>query len=77
LNNDLSLRLFKGLTLDLEGGLSIIHNQLSLAMQGASYEDILLRRQQLATQYQYWTNIGLSYTFGSVNNNVVNPRFGN
>jgi hypothetical protein len=77
LENDLSLRLFKGLSLDLDGGLYIVHNQLSLSLQDASYEDILLRRRQLATQYQYWTNIGLSYTFGSTDNNVVNPRFGN
>jgi len=30
----------------------------------------------LRTSYEYWGGFGLSYTFGSVYNNVVNPRFG-
>jgi hypothetical protein len=76
LNNELSLRLFKGLSLDLSGSIQVIHNQLSLPKGNASYVDILLQRSQLATQYYYYTSIGLSYTFGSIYSNVVNPRFG-
>jgi hypothetical protein len=53
----------------------MIHNQLSLPAAGASTEDILLRQKELETQYSYFTNITLSYTFGSIYNNVVNPRF--
>lgn len=73
-----SVRLFKGFTLRLMGSLEIIHDQLSLAKEsGASREDVLLRQSQQATQYDYWGNIGFTYTFGSIYNNVVNPRFGN
>jgi hypothetical protein len=43
---------------------------------GASYEDILLMRKQLATSFEYYFYVGLSYTFGSIYSNVVNPRFG-
>jgi hypothetical protein len=43
---------------------------------GASLEDVLLMRKQLATSYEYYFSIGLSYTFGSIYSNVVNPRFG-
>ena len=32
---------------------------------------------ELETQFQYFTSFGFTYTFGSIYNNVVNPRFGN
>jgi hypothetical protein len=73
--SEISLRLFKGLSLTLYGDFSRIHDQLSLVKGGASYEEILLRRKQLATSYSYYAQIGLSYTFGSIFSNVVNPRF--
>jgi len=44
-------------------------------LKGASLEEILLRRRELETSYYYYFSIGLSYTFGSIYNNVVNPRF--
>jgi len=77
LSGDLSLRLIKGLSLNVFGSYSRIHDQLSLPKAGASYEEILLRRKELATDYSYFAYIGLSYTFGSIYSNVVNPRFGN
>jgi hypothetical protein len=70
------LRLFKGLSLDIWSGFSMIHDQLSLAKEDITTEEILLQRKQLETQYQYWGSIGFSYTFGSIYNNIVNPRFG-
>lgn len=72
----LNLRIFRGLNLDVHGGLSMIHDQLSLPKAGATPEEILLRRKELATTYSYSASIGFSYTFGSVFSNVVNPRFG-
>jgi len=30
----------------------------------------------LATGYRYFATVGISYSFGSIFNNVVNPRFG-
>lgn len=77
LYSELSLRIFKGLSFNMSGQVSLVHNQLSLPKRGATQEEILLQRTQLATQYYYWTSIGLSYTFGSIYSNVVNPRFGN
>jgi hypothetical protein len=73
---ELSLRLFQGLDFNLHGGYSRIHDQLSLSRAGASYEDVLLRRKQLATTFDYYFSVGLSYTFGSLRSKVVNPRFG-
>ena len=76
LYSEVSLRLYKGLSLDIFGSGSRIHDQLSLPKMGASLEDVLLMRKQLATSYEYYFSIGLSYTFGSIYSNVVNPRFG-
>ena len=36
----------------------------------------MLREQQLATTYRYSVTFGITYAFGSIFNNVVNPRFG-
>lgn len=76
-NGFINLRIAKGLSLNLGGGASLIHDQLGLVKGGASTEEVLLRRKQLETQYSYFTSFGFSYTFGSIYNNVVNPRFGN
>ncbi|MCF7808658.1 MAG: hypothetical protein K9N38_09070 [Candidatus Marinimicrobia bacterium] len=71
----LSLKLLKGFSFDLRGNYSMIHDQLTLPKGGASQEEILLHRQEMATQYDYWGSMGISYTFGSIYNNIVNPRF--
>jgi hypothetical protein len=73
----LNLRLIKGLQVNFSGGASLLHDQLGLAKSGITTEDILLKKKELATQFQYWGSFGFSYTFGSIYNNVVNPRFGN
>lgn len=73
---NLSLRIIEGLSLNLFGNYQRIHDQLSLAKEGATEEEVLLRRVALETNYRYFASIGISYTFGSIFNNVVNPRFG-
>ena len=40
-----------------------------------SRDQVLLRQSQLETGYRAFVFAGLNYTFGSVLNNVVNPRF--
>jgi len=72
----LSVNLFKGFALSVMGGFSSIHDQLSLPRGGASLDEILLRRKELATHYSYFGSVGFSYSFGSLFSNVVNPRFG-
>ena len=77
LQSTLNLRLFKGFSLSIQVGASIIHDQINLAKGAVSSEDVLLRRRQLASQYDFWASVGFNYSFGSIYNNVVNPRFGN
>ena len=72
----LNIRVAKGLQIGIGGGASIIHDQLSLVKGEASTEEILLRRRELETSYSYFTHFSVSYTFGSIYTNVVNPRFG-
>ena len=75
--SDISWQLFKGFSLNLFGGYSIIRNQISLPKGSASLEEVLLQRRQLQTGYTFWGSFGISYSFGSIYNNIVNPRFGN
>ncbi len=76
LSGELSFRIFKGLSLNLNGYYSATRDQLSLPKGEATLDEILLQRRELASGYRFYTSIGLSYRFGSVFSNVVNPRFG-
>jgi hypothetical protein len=69
-------RIVRGLELELFAEYSSIRDQLSLTKGGATDEEILLQLKQLRTDYRWFMEIGLSYTFGSKFNNTVNPRFG-
>jgi hypothetical protein len=71
-----NVQLFKGLSFFAAGGGSRIHDQIFLPKGAASLEEVLLQRRQLETGYSYFVSVGLSYTFGSIFTNVVNPRFG-
>jgi hypothetical protein len=75
LNGDAEVRLFKGFSFNVYGSYSRIKNQVSLAKGAATAEEILLRLRQQQTDYSYYFSGGFSYTFGSVFNSVVNPRF--
>jgi hypothetical protein len=71
-----SWKIVKGLSFSVYGGYSKIRNQISLPKGAASLEEVLLQRRQLETSYSYWGGFGISYSFGSIYNNIVNPRFG-
>ena len=71
----ISLNVVKGLSVNLYGRYSIIHDQLNLPKGDVTDEQLLLQKNELATQYTFWSSIGISYTFGSIYNNVVNSRF--
>ena len=69
------VRLFKGFTFNVGGNYNITNNQINLPAGNLTVEEILLQQQQLKSGYNYRFNIGFSYTFGSMFNTVVNPRF--
>lgn len=72
---DLNLRITQGLSVRFYGYGSQINNQISLPKTSADATNILLGGRQLATSFSYSTSFGINYTFGSVNNSIVNPRF--
>jgi Protein of unknown function, DUF481 len=73
----LDVRLFKGFSLEVFGSGARRRDQLSLRRGEATSEEILVRQRELATGYQIEVGFGFSYSFGSIFNNVVNPRFRN
>ena len=70
------VRLFKGFTFNIFGDIARIRDQLYLPKGEATPEEILVQQRQLLTSYSYYFSFGISYSFGSIYNNVVNPRFG-
>lgn len=77
LGGGINLRLIKGLQFRISGHAARVRDQLYLPAGDLPIEEVLLRQRQLETAYRYFGSVGLSYTFGSIFNNVVNPRFGN
>ena len=75
-NGTLAFRITQGLSIEVGGEVEFIHNQLNLPKGDADLEEILLRRRQLETSYEAGLSFGFRYRFGSIFNNVVNPRLG-
>ena len=71
-----NVRVFKGLSLNFHGGYERLRDQIYISAAGVTRDEILTRQRQLETGFNYWGGIGVTYTFGSIYNNVVNPRFG-
>jgi hypothetical protein len=76
ISGNLNVRLFRGFSVRVSGNYSWIRDQLFVSASGATQEEILLQQRQLETSYRYFTSFGIEYRFGSIFNNVVNPRFG-
>jgi hypothetical protein len=70
------IRLFRGLSFNLFGNYSLIRDQITLPKGRLTQDQVLLRQRELQTGYRYFVSGGISYRFGSIFNNVVNPRFG-
>lgn len=75
-SGSINYRITRGLSVNFSASYAWIKNQLSLPKGDASVEEILLGIVQLPTTNRLSYGASLSYTFGSIYNNVVNPRFG-
>jgi len=69
-----NVRLYRGLSFNVFANYSRIKDQIYLPSTEATRDEILLRSVQLPTGYSFFVNFGLTYRFGSIFNNVVNPR---
>ena len=70
------VRLFKGLSFNVGGFYAIQRDQLNIIKGTVSDQDLLTRRRQLNSNYDFFVHFGVRYRFGSLFNNIVNPRFG-
>lgn len=69
------IRITGGLSFNIYFYGELTRDQLNLPKGGATEQEILTRRKQIASGYSFFTSFGLSYRFGSKLNNFVNPRF--
>jgi hypothetical protein len=75
INPSMNIRIVRGFSVSLSGRYRIINDQISLPGAAQGDECFALGNCQRPTAYDYNVSFGLSYTFGSIYNNVVNPRF--
>ena len=75
-DGELSFRITRGLSINLDGSASRIRDQISLPRRDATPEEVLLRLRELQSGYEVRFSLGMTYSFGSLFNNIVNPRFG-
>ena len=73
-NGRAQVRLSRGLSLEIRGDAAKVNDQLYLPRGEASDDEVLTRQRALATAYRLGGSIGLSFTFGSIYNTIVNPR---
>lgn len=73
---ELSLQLFEGFALSLNGNVAWIRDQITLRARDVSDVELLLGTSQVPSSYEISSELGFSYTFGSIHNTIVNPRFG-
>jgi hypothetical protein len=73
----IALRLFEGLALTFEGEGFHMTDQISLLKNALPDDAYYLGTQQLPANFNCELNFGIRYTFGSIYNNIVNPRFSN
>ncbi|MDX2248107.1 MAG: hypothetical protein SF052_15080 [Bacteroidia bacterium] len=74
LDSYVSVRVFKGLSARVSTNLDLVQDQINLPRRDATLEEILLQQRQLATNFNMGFGMGLSYTFGSMYNNIINTR---
>lgn len=70
----LNIRVVRGLSLSVGHELEFIRDQRSLPRRDISLEELLLAQRQAATSFRLGGQMGISYTFGSIYNNIVNTR---
>ena len=75
INCGMSLRITQGLALKLSLNAESIHDQIYIPKGDASLEEILLKQRQLVTSYDLSFEVGVSFTFGSIYNSIINRRF--
>ena len=69
-------RIVRGFSVNARGSFARVKDQIFLPLEDIPEEEILLARRAIGTEFQYSFNFGFTFRFGSIFNNVVNPRRG-
>ncbi len=69
-----TLRLSRGLSVEFSAEAAKVQDQLYLPRGDVSDDEVLTRQRALETAYRLRGSVGLSFTFGSIFNTIVNPR---
>ncbi len=75
LGGEIDVRVARGVSLNAEGNISWVNDQIYLSAEGATDAEALLNLQQRSQDFNYSLQLGFSFQFGSIYNNVVNNRF--
>ena len=75
LGGEIDFRVARGVSVNAEGNISWVNDQIYLSAQGATDAEALLNLQQRSQDFNYSLQLGFSFQFGSIYNNVVNNRF--
>ena len=70
---EFNIRITGGLSMYLYSSGARVRDQVYLVKGKASEQDVLTRRRQIASAYNYYSGMGLNFRFGSKLNNFVNP----
>jgi len=73
-DTNLSVRIIRGLSVNLGFQIENIHDQIYLPKGDVSLEDILLNKVQLPSTFEIGADFGVRIQFGSIYNNIVNNR---
>lgn len=75
LNGAISMRLFKGLNFAVWGNYAFVNDQISIRKGDISVDQLLVKNKELLSSYNFNLGVGVSYRFGSKNNDQVFPSF--
>ena len=75
IDGDFDINVTRGLSFNVGSRFERVRDQISLRLEELSDEDVLLGRRQQGTGHRLRINMGMTYRFGSIFNNVVNTRF--
>jgi hypothetical protein len=74
LRSNFNIRVIEGLSVRFSSNIQLIRDQFTLPAGDNSIEDLLLQQKQIATDFKTSFSVGLSYTFGSIYNSIINTR---
>lgn len=73
-NLGISMRISRAFSFNVSGRYSVINDQINISGQGLTETERLLNFRAQQTSYNFGASFGFEINFGSIYNNVVNPR---